>query len=234
MAVSALNVVVELAGTSTAFTNEPTNKLVSNTVYQLQTAARRLLDPAVALTVEVDADGAGGGGYAVAAPSTYSVDYLFGKITFTADQGASALVRVSGNYLPVHPFVEARGFDINEMRELLDDTVFGDAARSRMAGIQDANGSIEQLDLGETDLDAGAGTLKILTTLRNGTAKLLEVDTVGDGTDVFRAWVLFKDRGVAGRVPEIIPTTFNWELAAQTGVTASAGNRQAKFAWGAA
>jgi hypothetical protein len=79
---------VKIGGTPTSFSNEACTKVTANTVYQITDATKRVLDPNTALTVEVDADGGWRRGVRDRSASTYTVDYMFGKVTFTADQGA--------------------------------------------------------------------------------------------------------------------------------------------------
>jgi hypothetical protein len=137
--------VIKTAGTSTALTNEPTTKLTANTVYQITDAAKRVLDRAVAPVIEVDADGVGAGGYAVAAAGTYTIDYLFGKITFAADQGVDAVVRLaSGSYLPM---VERTGFNSYRLTlggEVLDGSTFenNDGEKRRQYGLHDVTAEL--------------------------------------------------------------------------------------------
>lgn len=210
--------VVRGRGTSTAFTNEATTKLVANTVYQLNTDARRLLDPSVAVVVEVDADGAGGGGYVVASPSTYSVDYFFGIITFAADQGSAALVRVSASYLPVLDLLGVTSWTINQSRTVLDDTTVNVAAganRTKKLGLKDLSGSLELNELLTADFDPGAGTQTLQAYLDAGTPFLLEV-LPAPGAKRFRGWVLLESADGGGSVDDLINNTVNYTGAART------------------
>lgn len=215
--------VIRGPGTSTAFTNEPTTTVEANTVYQLNTDARRLLDPAVAVVVEVDADGGGGGGYVVAAADTYSVDYQFGIITFLADQGAPALVRVSGSYLPVIDLVGVTDWSYTATRDVLDDTTVdnADGVRSKKLGLKDLSGSMTVLELLSYDHDPGAGELVLQDALDSGTPLLFEVATGGKR---FRAWVLLESAETGGSVADLINNTINFTGAARA-------NGVAGYAW---
>jgi hypothetical protein len=125
---------LKMGGTSTAFTQEPMTKLTANTVYQITDSTKRIWDPTVALLVEVDPDGGGAAPFGTAAAGTYTVDYMFGTVTFTADQGASAVVRVSGNFIPTVSVLEAKETSLEDMAELLESTVFGQTWKSRIVG----------------------------------------------------------------------------------------------------
>lgn len=199
-------------GTSTAFTNEPTTKLTANTVYQLNTDAKRLLDPAVAPTVEVDADGAGAGGYVVADPTTYTVNYLFGIITFLADQGASALVRVSGSYLPALDLSGVTSWSYTCSRTVLDTTEVQHADRARKLGLKDLSGSLSLHSLPSYDHDPGAGELILEDAIENGTRLLFEREVASKR---FRAWVLLESAEDAAGIDDLFSSTFNMTGAAQ-------------------
>lgn len=207
---------IKAGGTSTADVMSAT-RLVANTVYQIGVPAKRLLDPTVAVVVEVDADGSGGlGGYAVADPSTYTVDFLFGKITFAADQGASAEVKVTANYLTPITVGEAKSAEITLEQQLEDATTYPectDGYRRKKATLKDCSGSLTSLKVLQTDHDEGAGTLKFTDHFLNGTSLLIEVGFVGGNTadeKFFRAWALL-DTLAEGFTPEgLYEGTVSW------------------------
>jgi hypothetical protein len=208
---------IKAGGTATVLTNEATTKVTANTVYQITDATKRVLDPDTALVVEVDADGGGGGGYATAAVGTYTVDYMFGKITFASDQGASALVRVSGKYIPTLAVAEGTEFELDDAANLLESTVFGDGWRKRFTGLQEASGSFTLIALLQTDLDPGAGERKLRTAMRSGTKLLLEYRP-GGAADYWRAWVYLSQEGEKGQVDGRLEGTVQFSTHAPTGV----------------
>lgn len=220
MATAAFNSTVRVDGTSTAFTNEATTKLTANTVYQINTAARRLLDPSVAVVVEVDADGAGGGGYVVAGASTYTVDRLFGIVTFAADQGAAALVRVSGNYLPVLTVAEVGEYQFTAQGDTLDATSFGDTAKTKRQGLRDVTGSLKLHSLITYDHDPGGTTRKFSDAFDAGSPVLLEISR---GGKLFRAWVVLESHEASASVADLLETSLNF-----TGASRGEG---AAFGW---
>jgi len=217
MATSSNSTTVKVGGTPTTLTQEPTTKLTANTVYQITDATKRILDPDTALTVEVDPDGAGASPYATANPSTYTVDYMFGIITFTSDQGSSALVRVSGKYIPTLSILSGTEFEVDDMADLTEVTVFGDTSRRRMATLQDANGSFQTLELLTTDLDPGAGTTKLRTAMRAGTKVLLEYRP-GGSTQYWRAWVYLSDGNEKAPLDARIEGTIKFSTHAPNGL----------------
>lgn len=211
MANAAYSTTIKAVGASTAFTAEPTTTVTANTVYQITNTARRILDPDVAITVEVDADGAGAGAYATAAASSYTVDYLFGTITFTADQGASALVRVSGAYLTLTDVAEATEFSLNLSRTVQDASYFhADGYKRKIATLRDCTGSISQLSL----LNAAHGATSFTALYAAGTPFLLEVHPGATG-DYFRAWVLLESTTEQSTPEGLYTASFNFTAAAQ-------------------
>ena len=208
--------VIRGPGTSTAFTLEPTLLVTANTRYQVLADLRRLLDPSVAPVVEVDADGTGAGGYVVAAANTYTVNYMFGIITFIADQGALAVVRVSGSYLPAIDLVGVTDWSYSASREVLDTTTVNTTAgsvRTKSLGLADVSGSVTLNELLSYDHDPGAGVLVLETYLDNATPLLFESSAGGKR---FRAWVLLEsaDRA-AGGVADLVNSTVNFTGAAR-------------------
>ena len=226
---AAHNTVIKVNGTSTALSNAATTKLTANTVYQITDATKRVLDPNVAVLVEVDADGAGGGGYATAAADTYTVDYLFGKVTFNSDQGVNALVRVTGAYLPMLTVAECTNAEYEVMRETLDKTSFDSGGyRAREGGLISATASVRTLKFQNFDFDPGGGARKLLDDMKAGTPIVFE-DTPVSG-EQFRAWMVIKGMKLTGNVPGQLATDVELESAAQAG---SGETEQATLGWGA-
>jgi hypothetical protein len=166
--------------------------VTTDTVFQITSAAKRILDPSVAVVVNVDADGAGGGSPAVAAADTYTVDYLFGKITFASALAAAATVTVTGAYLTPVDVAEAKQIDLELEAEMLDASTFtasSDGYKRRAAGLKSAGISISTLNPLMRDLDGGAGSLVLKTLLTSGTPFLVE-ERLGASGEYFRGWFL--------------------------------------------
>lgn len=228
MASSSNSTTIKVGGTATTLTNEATTKVTANTVYQITDATKRVLDPDTALTVEVDADGAGAGGYATAAVGTYTVDYMFGIITFDSDQGASALVRVSGKYIPLLTVGEGTEFEVEDTSNLIEKTVFGDTWRDRMLGLQEASGSFTLLAPIQTDLDSGGDARKLGSDKRAGTKVLLEYRPGGDSL-YWRAWVHLENTSEKASVDGRYEGTVSFSTKAPNG---TGENERAIPTWG--
>ena len=214
MSTAAHTSVVRGPGTSTAFTNETCNKITANTVYEIATDVRRLLDPAVPPVVQVDADGPGAGAFVTASPSTYVVDYLFGRITFLADLGAVATVRISGSYLPALDLAGVTEWSYTASRTVLDDTTVNNASgtRTKKLGLKDVTGSLSLLELSTYDHDPGAGALVLQTAIDAGTPLLIEIAAGGKR---FRTWVLLESKETSAGVDDLFKTSLNFTGAAQ-------------------
>lgn len=215
MATAAHTAVLRLQGTSTAFTNAATTKLVANTVYRITDDAKRLLDPSQTVTVEVDATG--GGSWAAA--TGYTLDRLFGVVTFASDQGASALVRVSGYYLPLVDMVGITDFSFSASRDVLETTALdGDGTKTKKLGLKDLSGSLTLNELLTVTHGAGAPTLQ--SALSSATPLLLEYAAGGKR---FRAWVLLESGETTGAVADLLGSSVNFQ--------GSARGEGAAYAW---
>lgn len=166
---------VKVVGTSIATTGATTTCLDAPTYskYRVSTSARRTIDPSQELVVYVDD--------APVASTTFKVDYANAIVKFTTPLLVGNVVTLDYYYWPMLTITEATDFSISLDNGLLDKTSFDTSgARSRMAGVQDASGSISHLTLGSDDLDSGAGTRKLHDVLQNAEMVVLEFSF--DGT----------------------------------------------------
>lgn len=226
MAQNSNSTTIKTGGTPTTLTQAPTTRVTANTVYQVTDPTQRVLDPTTALNVEVDATG--GGSWVTAAVAAYTVDYMFGKVTFAVDQGGAALVRISGKYIPTLAVLEGVEFDVEDSVNLIESTPFGTNWRTRFAGLQEASGSFSVLALLQSDLDPGAGTVKIRTMMRAGTYFLLEYRP-GGGVDYWRAWVLLHNGDEKAPLDSRIEGTVKFSTVAPLG---AGENELAVPTWG--
>lgn len=194
---------LKVNGTATALTDEPTTE-VSGTVFQITDASKRVLVPDSTFEVEVDA--------VAADSSTYTIDYLFGKITFDSTQtGSTVTISSSGSgdhgYYPMAAWANGYSVTLTLARIELEKTVFGDDAVGRTPGTQDCNGSVEVYDHGLTDFTGT--TTNVEDILSGGQAILLEIDLDGTGTYLLRAWVRIQADEVSVDVDALVEETVN-------------------------
>lgn len=177
-------------------------------VWQVTNTARRIWDPAAAITVK-DGGVAVGSGF-------WAFDYLFGKITFTGYAPAGA-VTVDGSYLPTLAIAEVRSVQVKASRTVLDKTSFDSGgAKQKVLGLVDGGGSFEAFSTGLEDLDAGVGgTQSLWGYLTNGTPKLIEAN-FGSGALYFRGWVLIEAVNEKAAVDGLVTFDASFVCAART------------------
>jgi hypothetical protein len=166
-------------GAATALTDEATTATTPGLVYQVTASTKRILDPNTNISVKVNG--------VTADRSTYSVDYLFGKIFFPVSQGANP-VTVTGAYLTTQALAEATSVTLAMMGDILETTSFDSGGwKTRRQGLQDFSVDLEQLASLLYDQDPGAGTKRMWDLLASGTPFLVEIAFSGD-PEVFRGW----------------------------------------------
>lgn len=205
------DVAVKLNGTAIAVTNEAMTALVAGDRYQVTNTARRIWDPGVAVVIKDN-------GVTVDA-SLYTFDALYGIVDFSGHVAVGP-VTVDGSYLPVHTVAESRAANIGCRRAELDSTIFGLADKTFAYGQKYAEGDVETLDMLDTDLDGGAGTLKVSDLFENGTPALLEVTL---GSRFFRAWIVFPGIENASKHDELATGKISWRTSTRTSGSVLAG-----------
>lgn len=214
MAVAGFNCTVKLTGTSTSMTTEACTS-ISSTVFQVTNTAKRILDPDTALTVYDNGS--------PVADGDVTIDYLFGKITFGSPP--TAPVTITANYLPTHAVAEGRSFSIQQTRDELESTAFNTTGvKSFILGLKQASGSIEGLDMLDTDIDAGAGSVVPATLHSAGTVKVLEVYLGGGTLGTWRGFVLLSGLQNDSSVGELAKGTITWKTVSKVGTDQTEGS----------
>lgn len=212
--VAGYNATVQIGGTSTAMTAEPTTDVGgAHTSYQITDASKRCLDPAVAVVVDSN-------GTPVSA-TLYTLDYYTGKVTFASARGAGETITFDASYIPLLTVATARKASLKLSRDSLDVTRFGTASgyRTKTQGVATCSGSLDVIEDLLEDHDAGAGTVKFWTLIRAGTLTLLTVKP-GSAGKTLRTWALLsgnEDADVAG----LLSGGVQWESAGYHGAAAS-------------
>jgi len=200
---AAYNTTLKVGGTPTTMTNEACTKITANTVYRITAASKRVLDPDTAVVVEVDP--LGGGSWV--AGTGYSVDYFTGTVTFAADQGSSALVRVSGKYLPLYDIAFARSADLATSFDELDVTDFESGGdREFVLGMFRGELGMEVVSDADDDLDGGGNTLRDLLDGRDSI--FIEYQPGGQGTFI-RFWALLKTRDTTSPADGLVTSSLS-------------------------
>lgn len=194
---------LRVSGAANAVTNEATTSLGGG-VYQVTTAARRIWDPAAALTIR-DA------GTPVAS-TFWTFDYLFGKVTFSGYSPGGA-VTVDGSYLSMLTVLEGHEAEFGVTRNLLDSSEFGNLWKKKTVGQGDVQASFSAHASPLVDLDGGTGGVQSIDGwVQNDTPKVFELNVNGW---YLRAWVNFASEKVASAVADLVGTTIEMEGAEQ-------------------
>jgi len=203
---------LNVGGTSTATTGEGTSAYSGagdSTVRQITTAAKRAIDPAVAVVVK---DGVG-----TVAAASYIIDYMYGLIRFQS-YTPSGTITADFSYIPLLAVAGVRGITAEFGRAEIDTTVISNGVlggEDALLGKKMGSGEIEFIRNESDDQDPGAGTQTFLTYLQTGVSFLLDVQvglsaSPGGG---FRAWCKLSRIGRDGinKGDEVIGKKFRWK-----------------------
>ncbi len=203
---------LQIGGTSTAVTGEAASGSGAGP-WQITDATRRALDPAV---VPVWYDN----GVAISSGDIASVDYLFGKVTFTGSKTGPITADLS--YIPLLTVARGKGFEINFETDMLDTTCFEDGAdRTFTPGLKQLSVSIDTFDPLNTDMDPGGDTTSWASLFSGQTRCFLEVNP-GAATQKLRAWGYVQSLGTSGEVDGLIEGAVQFS---STSLSAADGTR---------
>jgi hypothetical protein len=118
--------VVYASGTAATLTNEATTVVTANTVFQITTAARRVIDPSYAVTT----NGTG----------AVTVNRLTGTLTFATTQ--TPPITISGKYLPISPVLYCKEFSMDSKPKLVEITPLNQNYQGMTRGLSDVSGTI--------------------------------------------------------------------------------------------
>jgi hypothetical protein len=207
MAIAGYASTVKVSGTPVSMTGEACTSIAYQT-FQIIAAARRLVDPAQAVTVKDNGT--------TIASTLWSFNYITGTVVFSSGYIATGPVTIDGYYLPVAAILEVKSFNLSVKPNLLDSTSFDSGgAVAKKAGLVTCSGSFAFLSLATADLDTGTGGDQSLHAfLENATPKLLEFG-LGSAASYFRAWALLSGVEEKADVNGLVEGTSNFELAPQ-------------------
>jgi len=208
--------VIEQTGASVAMTTEATTSL-SASAYQITDATKQVIDPDSSLSVIDNGT--------PLADSAVTIDYVRG-IARKNSGSFTGPVTITGRYLPRFQVAEAKSFEINAARDLLDSTVMDSATEyhSRTAGLADFSGTLGQLGDLRTDI-GDADPVIPLSDFLAGTRRVISI-TMPNGV-YFRAFAKFADMKESGEVASLVNTTLSWQSCAVAGVDGTGGQAAA-------
>lgn len=212
-AVAAYKTTLYVGGTSTAFTTEAMGGSGAGP-YQLTDTAKRVWDPAVTPSFFDN-------GVPIVSGDISSIDYLFGKVTFTGSKVGP--ITVTGNYIPLLAVAQGKGFNLNQEADMLDATVFSTSPdRIFIPGLKQLSGSLSTFDTLLTDLDSGAPSWTWSAKFTAATTLFFEIDPGGVGTSKYRFWGLLPALTSEGEVDALIQGNLDFQM---TPVLAADGTR---------
>jgi hypothetical protein len=185
---------VKASGVAVSTTGEATTDVGGlHTTYQITNAAHQVLDRAVAVTVKKNG--------ATQSPTLYTLDRLFGRVTFLSALVGTDVVTIDGSYLPMTTVAEATGAQMTHSQNPLDSTTFASAGWiERSAGLQDAQGTVDRFY---------ADDALFYTVLAAGTVMVVEFWR--DATHVdWRAWALFQKMDGKASPTTIVGESVTW------------------------
>lgn len=215
MAIAGYKVRLRKSGDSTPVTAEAMTS-ISATRFQVTTAARRCLDPDVAITVY---DG-------VTPVTPVTIEFEFGFITLPSAPGGA--VTFNGSYRPLttdaQDIAEGTQVSLSLSRDLLDTTVFGAAGvRSRLAGLKDAEIAIDVIS-------SPAAYSSMYFEYASGAQLCLEIDPDGasGSNEALRAWGKIASLERSASVDGLIESSLSFQVSATRG----AAGHNPGYAWG--
>lgn len=215
MAVAGHGSTISIGGTSTPAAAEATTCLDPGTYtkYRVTLAARRFMDvEGASVVVKKNA--------VVQAVGLYTLNPLFGTITFLSPLLVGDAVTVDYNYVGVSPIAEVRSYGISLARTVLDKTsVDSGGAKKKLAGLRDASGTVAFLSL----IDATIAGTDLLAEWEAGLPLLLEIVMSAAVGGTFRAYALIEAPSENAAVDGLVEGALSWQ--ATSVVPANAGQK---------
>lgn len=203
--------VVKVSGTSTAMTDEATTNTAGNT-WQITDASRRVLDRTVVPTFEDNA-------VAIPAGDILSIDYLFGKVTFTASK-TGPITFATGNYMPMTDVAGANSYGLNMTADILDATDFAGATANN--GFRQKNYGLRSVSVTLSAWEDLAAGQVIRTAWLNRNEVVIEVQPSGGNSPISRGWYDVESANQSGDTAALETKDVTLQLAA---------NVEAAFSW---
>jgi hypothetical protein len=136
--------------------------------------------------------------YIQAAASTYTLNRLNGKASFTTSTPRTVLI--SGKYLPMSTAAYANTMSRIKSIDLLDIASFGDSYKKRLAGLLHAAGTLTQLDVTDDTFNDA---------LTAGVPIVIE-DVDDSGSEPNRVWALLDQTEIAQAVADAQSNIISW------------------------
>ena len=220
-------------GTSTTLTDEAMS-VVSGKTYQITDSAKRVLNRAVAVTVEDNS-------VTVSAANIESIDYLFGRITFVSSYTPTTPITISGAYYPMATVGCANTFSLTQTANANDVTCPSEAQSN--SGHRVFDYGLKNVSVELSGIYNASNAFRALLAAR--TEIILEINPDGNGKTVARGFFKPTKTGQSGDVGDLesesitfnlsvpdndaIPYPFHWLIA--TDSTINTAIKKALESW---
>src|SRR6185312_4623337 len=183
---------VKLSGTGVLTVGMATTDIGGpHTTYQtFGSGIARVFDPQASVTVKKNA--------VAQSPSLYTVDRLFGRVTFGSALLGTDVVTIDATVLPMTTVAGANGAEVSVNNTPIDATTFASAGdMERAYGLRDSNGTVDRFFQADALFLTGlqAGTVMVVEFWRNATT----VD--------WRSWALFNKSDNKAAVADLVGET---------------------------
>lgn len=180
------------SGTSTSFTGESMTVVTGNT-YQIDTDSKQIWNRLSTFTFYEDS-------VEISSSDISSIDYLFGKVTFSTSKTGS--ITVDGDYLPTALIAGGYEATMNRTNQLFTSTDQSNVGfETKETGIKDVNITVSRFD----DLSGD-----FVTILNSGNPIVVEFAPVS--TKVYRGWFILSGKDQTIDVNALIEDTLTFEL----------------------
>ena len=188
-------------GTATTFTAEGMT-LVSGKTYQIDDATKEIWDRTEATMDILDTAAS------VAASDILNIDYLFGRVTFTASYTPSGAITATGKYFPTVTIARPNTYNLTMQAEAIDETDFATAQANGGYRIFSAGLRTVSLELGGIfdDVEAAAAVVAARNEL------IVQIDPAGDGSSIARGFFKMVTAAQSGAVGALEDETLNLAL----------------------
>ncbi len=179
--------------------------------YTISTATKDVWDPTATFTFYDN-------GVAISSADILSIDYLLGKVTFTASK--TGPITVTGKYYVKYTVTDGSEISFELTRDVLDTTVFDPTTggpRTRMMGLIDCSGTIHLKNRIDIDYNSGGNVRAFLTDLLDGNTFVLSMRPKGSGTaPVLRMWVYVTKGAQDLKIDQLVEGDVDFQLYSQT------------------
>ena len=180
------------SGTSTSFTGETMTVVTGNT-YQIDTESKQVWNRLSTFTFYEDS-------VEISSSDISSIDYLFGKVTFSTSKTGS--ITVDGDYLPTALIAGGYEATMNRTNQLFTSTDQSNVGfETKELGIKDVNITVSRFD----DLSGD-----FVTILNSGTPIVVEFAPVS--TKVYRGWFILSGKDQNLDINALIEDTLTFDL----------------------